>query len=356
MTYRTYALTALLALLISAAPLSVSAATKKTTCELSVSTLAGERTVKKDADILLAKGESLKIGWESTNAKKAMGPNGSVATTGSATYSPTKSTTYKYTFTGGKKVSCKVSVKVAEATLSTTSVSSGKPTLSGTATGTKKVAIEVRKDGTSKVLFKKQVSVKGGKWSAKVSKELSAGSYDITLSGEKKYKLNELASETLTVGGTVSSASSSTSSANLSVSTVPLLFGGSATLGASTPVAYLKISNQSSTPATFNGVRVKQTGSASTKAIIGLEVRDDKGVSRGIVNKGEGSTPFASDGTATAPASITLAAGETRLFTVRAILSSSYAYAGKTLMIDVLGLDGKSKGTFPLKGVVWTLR
>lgn len=356
MNHRTYALVALFLFGLSVLPIPALAASKKPSCELTVATNEDTLRVRKDANVLIPKGGTFSISWESDNATKATGPNGSIAREGKEAFTATKASTYKYTFTGSKKVTCEVSVKVAEATLTTTSVAAGKPMLSGTASGTKKVTVELRKDGSSKIVFKKQVSVKKGKWSVKPTKELSSGSYTVTILGDKKYDMNTLASVPLSVGGSDATGSASTNSANLSVSTVPLLFGGAANLGASTPVIYLKVTNTGSTPATFNGVRVKQMGTASTNAIVGLEVRDDKGMTRGIVNRGEGSTPFSSDGTALAPASVTLAAGETRLFTVRALLSSSFAHSGKTIVIDVLGLDGASKGAFPLKGVTWTIR
>lgn len=341
-------------------PQTADAATKKPTCELTLTTSVGSVTTHKDADVLLVSGSNLTIAWDSENAKKGVdGEGDTIALSGTETVSPNKTTTYDYRFTGSgssKKVTCSVTAHVvtADITDSTLATSSSKPTISGTAEGTKTVRLIVKEDGETKTLFKsKNIKVKKGKWSAKISKPLSDGTYDITLLGDKKFDLATILTTSLVVGESGGSSSSSASSA-LSVSAVPLLFGSTVASGGSIPISYLKITNTSKSQASFSGAWVKQYGSAPTSVITALEVRDDKGVTRG---KSE-SVSFGSSG-AFAPADVILGAGETRLFTIRATLSSTASsYAGKQLMLSVASIktSGAAKGAFPIAGTTWTIR
>lgn len=353
------AFSALVLIALVLVPVPASAASRKTTCSLEVSTNEDSARITKEGDVLVHTGDSLTIAWDSENASKATDGSGkSIEESGTMTVSPTKQTTYTFRFSGDKKATCAVTAHVVDGKFDSSSLSStsGKPTISGTISGVKKAQLTITKEGSTKVLWKKSVKPKGGKFSAKVSKALPTGTYTVTLVGDKDMELNTVATGTLTIGA--SSSSSAKSGGTFSVGTVPLLFGGSVTAGASTPVAYLQIKNVGTAPASFTGVRIKQTGSAPVRAITGLEVRDDKGMTRGLLSLGQGSTPFSSDGTATAPANVTLAAGEIRLFTVRVTLAQNAGlYLGQQLMIDVLSLEGATaKGGFPLKGTTWTIR
>jgi len=88
--------------------------------------------------------------------------------------------------------------------------------------------------------------------------------------------------------------------------------------------------------------------------VSGLEVRDDKGVTRGKST----SVTFGSNG-AFAPTDVILGAGETRLFTIRATLSSlASSYIGKQLVMSVTSIKttGSAKGAFPIAGTTWTIK
>lgn len=354
-------LSALFIFAIVFTPTFASAATKRPTCELTVTTSAGETVIRKKADVLLPKGEEMTIAWESDNAKKAVDQKRkSIELSGEMEVSPTRDTTYKFSFTGDKssrKVTCSVSVQVAEGSIDTSSLStkSDKPTLSGEASGTKTVQVVVRKEGSTKPVFtSKHIKVKRGEWEVKSNKSLSDGTYSVELLAEKKWDLNTLDTASLTVGEettTTSDSSAPSSNATLSVSGVPLLFGGTAVRGSSVPVAYLKVTNAGKSAATLNGITLKQNGSASASAITALEIRDDAGVSRGIT-----SAKASSKGTLTASANIVLNPGQTRLFTVRATVGASAA-AGSQLMLDVesISTNGKSSGKFPIRGTTFTV-
>lgn len=233
-----------------------------------------------------------------------------------------------------------------------------KPTIGGTATSSKSVQIIVRKEGESKTLFKKSsIKVKDGAWQTKVTKKLADGRYDIELKGTdaKGKNLKTLATGTLLVGYPAANAKVA---ATLVVAPVPLLRGGAARTGASVPISYLQVTNVGKIAATIKGFLLKQNGTASGSAVIGLSSVDDKGGSRANTASIEGVTPFVA-GAAYAPTDATLQPGEMKLFTVRAIMSKNVsAYLGRTLMIDVTGLDtnaGTVQGVFPIRGTTLTV-
>ncbi len=149
----------------------------------------------------------------------------------------------------------------------------------------------------------------------------------------------------------------STGASTLVVESVPLLSGGTARAGTSVPVSYLYIRNTGKENARLEGFWVKQNGSASTKAVIGLTSVDDKEIAHGSVGGSEGSTPF-KDGLAFVPIEIMFTPGQERLFTIRAILTDDVSsYAGAQLKIDVTGVESNAseKGTFPIRGTTWTI-
>ena len=338
-------------------PSFASAASKRISCELTATTSAGEATSKKELEVVSEKGKEVTIAWDSTNASKALSGKKSVETSGEETVSPTRTTTYKYTFSGDgsrKKTTCEVTVHVASGDFdrSALSTSNSRPTLSGSATGTKKVQVIVRTEGSTRPIFSKNVSVKRGEWKVKSPKTLTDGTYHVELLGEKGWDLNTLSEATLTIGDEAVSSTSNSGVSSLSVSSVPLLFGGTATRGASVPVAYLKVTNTGKVATTFSGVTLKQRGTAAVSAITSLEVRDDKGMSRGIMHAKTGSNNSVSAAT-----NAEIGAGQTRLFTVRAVVSPT-AMIGSSLMLDLESLASNSKilGTFPLRGTTYTIR
>lgn len=359
MKYITYPLVSALLFGITLTPSFAFAATKKAACEVSITTKTGTVTAHDDTEVYVTKGESVTIAWDTDNAKTVSFNGTKVSDSGKEVVTPTKKTTYKLSVSGtsSKKVSCDITTIVADASITASSLSStsSKPTISGKATGVKKVQVIVRKAGETKILSSKSVRVKSGKWNAKVSKELSDGTYDVSVLGDKKAS-GTLTTSTLTVGkGSTAAASGN---ATLSVSSVPLLFGGTTSAGASVPVSYLQIVNTGKAPAVLSGVWLKQNGSASVRAISGLEVRDDSGTTRGSTGVMM-STPFNGSNMAKAPMNVTLNPGERRLFTVRVMMNANLmGYFGQNLMIDVTSVEanGKAMGAFPIKGTTWTIR
>lgn len=356
----TFVLSALFIFALVVTPSHASAATKRPSCELTVTTSAGKETIRNKAEVLVREGEDITIAWESDNAKKGTDKGGdSIPLSGSVTESPSRDTKYSYSFTGtgsSRKAKCEVRVQVAEGTISTSSLTTtnSKPTLSGDASGTKTVQVVIRKEGSTKPVFtSKHVKVKRGEWEVKTTKTLPDGTYTVELLAEKKWELNTLDEATLAVGESSTPSSASTTGAStLTVSTVPLLFGGTATRGTSVPVAYLQIKNTGKVATSLTGVTLKQNGSAPLSAITSLEVRDDKGISRGIT-----AAKPAANGTLFASADAVIEPGQVRLFTVRTTVSPA-AFAGTQLMLDVQSISTNSKATgqFPLRGTTYTIR
>jgi hypothetical protein len=246
-------------------------------------------------------------------------------------------------------------------TLTTTS---SKPTIKGTADGAKTITITVKKEGSTATYYKSHMtSVHSGKWSAKIWKDLSNGTYDLTVTGgSKTLATGKLAVGTSAAGSVTSTAPASSAmtpaATTLVVSSVPLLFGGTAHMSAAVPVSYLQITNIGKVPATLKGFWIKQNGSAPTTSVIGLSTVDDKGGSRGAVGGFEGNAPFV-NGAAYAPTAVTvLLPGEMKLFTIKTQLTSNIAsYLGKQLVIDVTGIDTNAavQGTFPIHGTTWSI-
>ncbi|HVU80195.1 MAG TPA: Ig-like domain-containing protein [Candidatus Paceibacterota bacterium] len=233
-----------------------------------------------------------------------------------------------------------------------------KPTITGTALSSKKAQLIVRREGEDKTLYKRSsIKVKDDAWTAKISKKLPDGRYSVELRATDSRGRNyeTVATGTLKVGKDAANAKIQTT---LVVSTIPLLRGGPVRASASAPVAYLQITNTGALPATLRGFLLKQNGTASGSAVIGLTSIDDKGGSKGATAALEGASPFAA-GIAYAPTDATLMPGEMKLFTVRAVITKNVApYIGKTLAIDLTGLDTNAatvQGSFPLRGTTLTL-
>lgn len=338
---------------VASAPLSAEAATAKPTCSLEVTTADGDRErTKKSIAITAAEGDEIEIAWDSSRAKEATLNGDDIDLEGSKEFTVTKSTDYEFEFfsSASKKTTCTVEVNVLAGTIDSTLVSSNnKPTISGTASGASSLELLVVND-SGKTVFKKTVKVKKEKWSARVSKSLPSGVYDLELRTTKRDGRVLLTSETLTITGKNSSAVQSAST--LTVANVPLLSGGNVSGGSSVPVAYIQVRNTGSKSTNLSGVWVTQKGTAATSAITMLEVRDDKGVTRGTATN-TGSL-FDKNGKALAPANVELLAGESRLFTVRA---TARAGASGSIVLEVTRLDTASKvsGSLPIPGVTWNI-
>lgn len=143
----------------------------------------------------------------------------------------------------------------------------------------------------------------------------------------------------------------------VSVSSIPLLTGGAASLGASVPVSYIKVYNPSTEPALINGFTLVQNGSADTDVVIGFATNDDKGGSRATIGGTEGTKLF-TDAEAFVPLKAVIGAGKFSIFTIKAQLSRvASGDIGKSLMLDVASIDTGAKvhGAFPIRGTTWTL-
>ncbi len=245
----------------------------------------------------------------------------------------------------------------ADIDTSSLSTKSTKPYLNGTASDTKFIKFIIFKEGSTKSIFKsKNIKVKNDKWKSKVSKKLTDGKYQVELFDSKKTSGTPTETYTLTINKKGNFTSENTSKTTLEVKSVPLLFGGNAKPGSEVAISYLQITNTGSENATLNGFWIKQNGSAPDSSISGLTTVDDKGELRGFTQT---SSPF-KKGIAFAPtsANIIFTPGQTRLFTIKAILSSeAYLYNSKSLSIDVTSIDTNSsiKGMFPIKGTTWTI-
>lgn len=144
----------------------------------------------------------------------------------------------------------------------------------------------------------------------------------------------------------------------LSVRKVPLLVGGTVHAGETVPVSYLQITNIGKDGALLKGFWVKQNGSAPVTSIIGLSTVDDTGGFRGLQGGTEGALLF-QNGLAFAPTDTFFAPSQTRLFTIKAIMTQLIsAYIGTQLMIEVVSVDTTAETKsqqFPIPGTTWII-
>lgn len=232
--------------------------------------------------------------------------------------------------------------------------SSHKPSIGGEACGTKTVRLTLQKDDNDKAFFKSKIIKvkKDGTWKTKITKKLKNGVYHVSVAGVKGIARDTVATGTLTIAK--NSKSTSTSKGILAVSSIPLLSGGVAHSNASVPVAYLQITNTGKESVSLKGFNLKQRGSASTASIMNLTTIDDRGGSQGTSI----SQPFKKE-TAFVPTDAIFAPGQTRLFTIRALIGSNTAsYSNKTIVLEITSIDSNApaKGTFPIQGVTWTIQ
>ena len=239
-----------------------------------------------------------------------------------------------------------------EETLSTTSV---KPKLSGEAEDVRSVRLVIENEDGKRVFRSREARVdKDGEWKIRVTKKLKKGEYEVSLVGPKSTDYEVLATDTLVIGDSKKETkkTSDKKAGTVYMASLPLLMGGTGTAGASVPVAYVKVGNPSKETVTISGFTVKQNGSANVNAVTGFTTSDDKGGSRSTV-----ASAF-KNGASFVPLQATLAPGEVRIYTIKANLSSNLsAYAGSTLMLDVVGAEtsATNSATFPIKGTTWTL-
>lgn len=227
---------------------------------------------------------------------------------------------------------------------SSLAASSSKPTLTG-ASDAKTVRIILEDENGKNVFTSKEVKVKAGKWKAKITKTLKAGTYEVTLQEKNsKGKRTQADTASLTISGKGSAGA-------VSASMIPLLMGGAAKSYASVPVAYVKLANTGKATTTVSGITLAETGSAPDSVVSGFAVNDDKGGSRATVN-----TTF-SKGSAFVPLNAQIAPGQIRIYTIKAVLGSTAGSLGTQLKINVSGVSasGLVNGKFPLMGTTFTL-
>lgn len=348
-----YFLLALIALILM--PASAFAASKPS-CEIIAVTLRGVAPSAKDLEVMVKEGEVVGFLWFSSNASSARDKEGSaVPVNGAKVLRVDGSTSFSYEFTNGSdRTTCSVGFHEVDGAITASSLvtEDERPTIKGSADGTETVKFSIE-DSTGKRLYlSRELRVKNGRWQERVSKKLPDGDYLVTLYGDKDYALNSITTGMLSLGPEPAKGNGS-----ITVSQLSLLTGGTAAVGASIPVAYLKVVNPSQTPVELKGFTLKETGSAPDDLVIGFSTNDDKGGSRTTVGGTEGTKLF-KNSQAFVPLKATIAPAQLRIFTIKAILSrTSGSAGGKQLLIDTVGVDadGAVKATYPLKGVVWTL-
>ena len=340
-------------------PSTTQAAYTGPVCVLWTQTSSGSIVAAGESEVMLNKGEDITMYWVSVNSTSAEDGDGKkIPVSGKSVMSPTKKTTYTYTFSrGSREFECSVVVHPVDAsvTKSTLTTASTKPTISGTAKDTKTVSFEVFKAGAKKAVYESEtIKVTDGKWKHKVTDTLPKGSYSFVLYGSDELKLNTISKQTLTIGSAVAA---DTGASTMVVQSIPLLSGGLAKKNQTIGLSYLQVLNVGLQPVTVTGIKVKQTGTASTDAITSLIAVDDTEIHKVQVGN-VGQSPFTSDDEALIPITLTIKPKETRLFTLKALMGTDLSdYSGDTLKLVVSGVESRSavKGTFPIKGVTWTI-
>lgn len=144
---------------------------------------------------------------------------------------------------------------------------------------------------------------------------------------------------------------------SLAVSALPLLSGGIADSGKSVPVAYIRVSNPGSVRAAIDGFTLTQNGSAPVESVIGFSTSDDKGGSRASYGGEEGAELFDGD-EAFIPLEAIIEPQQVRIFTIKALMSSEASgKKNSALTLDLTAVDSTADifGSFPVRGVTWTL-
>ena len=332
------------------------AATVKPICALTVTHDGKITQTKSKETIMVLKNTPVNIVWSSKNATKAIdSARNTIAPEGTATVTPAVKTKYEYTFSqGSKKVTCSVEVDIISGTITTkTIVKNGeKINLTGKVVGVKKVAVVVYAEGTTTPTYTtKSLSVKNKKYSFKMPKALADGNYRIVLQTIGTNPV-VLATSTIAVGKVAPVAQTM-----LVVKTIPLLNGGMAKVGSGVAVAYIQVINIGTKPANLTGFTFAQNGTAPVSAIAGLSITDEAGLARGSIGNMNSGSPFTSS-VITIPITTTLAAKESRLFTVRAVVGPTATMnIGQTMVLSLQGVTGDAsvQSALPLSGVTWTI-
>lgn len=349
---------ALIALIgLACVPVAASAALLQPSCSLIVVTAHGLTEIKKDGTISLEEGDILGIAWIGTNVETSTKGGRDIEPIGLTVMTAKETEIHEFVFSSGsKKVSCTVTIQVADVKIDTAklSTSSATPAISGTASGTDTLYVEVLDSTKRSVYTSKAISVKKGNWSTKITKKLKDGTYTLAIRAEKSKGAEVLASETLTIGKS-STKKSGRSGSTVFVEAIPLLIGGQLKTGATVPVSYLQLINLGKDPLTVKGFTVQQHGSASTDVIASLTVIDDAGR---VIGSGQKGDVAFKNNKATVSADLTLAGGESRLVTIKVQATNDLMrHIGTQLKLDVTGVEtnGSVSGSFPVRGTTWTI-
>lgn len=356
----TFALGILALATLALTPSITLAASSRVSCELTVTTPYDEVSFDRDEEVLVQKGDEVTIAWESENATEAEdGDRDEIDLEDSMTISPSEDRTYEFRFSGrGRAATCVVELTVVDASFDneTLQSDSSKPTLSGEVEGTRTVRLEIVDEDNRRVFKSRNTRVRRDAWDVRVTRSLDDGVYTAMLFGDRRAELGLIATSTLVIGESNSSAGTASTKmgGTLSVSDIPLLMGGSARPGNSVPVAYIKVENTGSSASSIEGFTLKQNGTASTDAVVNVSTNDDKGGSRYTTT---GAGLFKGD-SVYVPLPNVIAPGQIRIYTIKVGLSaSSGMYAGQSLMFDVTGVTtgAKTPNVFPLRGTTWML-
>ena len=343
-------------------------AASQPSCSLEVETPQGEIDVlnKGEEIVLIEEGGKVTIAWESSRSDEAFLNGDEIDTDGEEEYSPQEDTTYTYRFeNGNRSVECEVTAQVVdgdfdEGTLHTTA---SRTTIKGTVEGTKTVQLIISKEEGGKPLFKsKSLRVKDGKWSSRITKQLTEGEYVVMLLGDKKAKLNVIATDTFTIGDEFKDEGpegdeTESSDTTLVIESIPLLNGGKTGVNMNVPISYFQAINIGTNIGTVEKVAVRHTGTAPTSAIVGFTITDDQSLTNVAYIPKDPKTLF-KNGVATIPVDAAIGGRQMRLFTVRALLSpTAFAYYGKQFQLSIVEVDmnAKQRATLPLPGVWWTI-
>lgn len=338
--------------LILCTPFVTFAATSsQPSCTLSATSESNR--AQKGNHIIAAKGETVRLTWTSKNTISTTDTDGfTVPNIGTTKVSPVIATIYAYTFRNGSKIAvCRVQVDVVSATVNPSSLNTpvSKPTLFGLASSTKTVRVTI--ESKKKILYKSsEIRVKNGAWAVTSNKKLPNGTYTVSVFGSKSMNVGLIATSTLVIGPK--------SVPQITVTPIPLLFGGPAHTNTSVPVAYIQIRNTGSASAKIKGFTLLQKGTTPTSAIIGFSTSDDKGGSRSVLGGAEGKNPFKDEKNVFVPLETTIPSGQMRIFTIKATLGSdALKKIGTTVMMDTISIstDATITGTFPIKGTTWTI-
>jgi hypothetical protein len=332
------------------------AATVEPACSLYVIHNGAVTETKSHASIQVAKNEFIGLIWNGVNANTVVDRDAKIVPSlGAQIIVPIRNESYSYTFgNGSQSVTCRLDIDVVTGSVSNKSTvkSNEKFTLTGKVEGVKKAVIAFYTPGATVPSYTtKLLTIKSEKFSFKMSKALLDDTYRIVLQTNDAKPI-VLGTSTITVG-----KPKPVPLTTLVVQAVPLLSGGVVKAGRGVAVAYLQVINIGTNPAQLSSFTFGQVGTAPTTAIVGVSINDELGLSKGSVGNMVSGTPFVGS-RVIVPVPVTLAAKESRLFTVRAVLgTNATANIGQTMSLSLQSITGNAtvQSIMPVNGVTWTI-